>query len=64
MKIKLLIYFAAALAGVLALFLGPELIGKELGLAVGFTLLMFGLYGLSRSSGGAASQNENGPDEQ
>ncbi|HSR61061.1 MAG TPA: hypothetical protein VLL47_09915 [Robiginitalea sp.] len=64
MKIKLPIYFAAALTGVLALFLGPELIGKELGLAAGFALLMFGLYGLSRSSGGSSSQNENGPDEQ
>lgn len=50
MKIKAPIYFAAALAGALALFLGPDLLGRELGLAVGFTLLMFGLYGLSRRS--------------
>lgn len=50
MKIKAPIYLAAALAGALALFLGPGLLGKELGLAAGFALLMFGLYGLSRKT--------------
>ncbi len=63
MKIKLPIYFTAAAAGVLALFLGPGLIGKELGLAAGFALLMFGLYGLSRRSGGHPPPGENPTDE-
>lgn len=62
MKIKPRIYFASALAGVLALFLGPGLFGKELGLAAGFALLMFGLYGLSRRTGGEQSSRENGTD--
>ena len=52
MKIKPPIYFASALAGAAALFLGPGLVGREVGLAAGFALLMFGLYGLSRRSGG------------
>ena len=62
MKIKPPIYLAAVLAGVLALFLGPGLVGKELGLAAGFAFLMFGLYGLSRRSGGGQPPNENRPD--
>ncbi len=62
MKIKQPIYLAAVLAGALALFLGPELVGKELGLAAGFAILMFGLYGLSRRSGGDKPSNESGPD--
>ena len=49
MKIKPPIYFAAALAGVAALFLAPSWLGQELGLALGFALLLFGLYGMTRS---------------
>lgn len=48
MKIKPFIYFASAAAGVLALFMGPGWLGSELGLALGFVLLLFGLYGISR----------------
>ena len=40
MKIKPPIYFAAALAGVAALFLAPGWLGQELGLALGFALLV------------------------
>ena len=56
MKIKAPIYLAAAVAGALALFMGPDLLGTELGLATGFALLMFGLYGLSRRT---ASEDPN-----
>ena len=63
MKIKAPIYFAAALAGALALFLGPGLLGRELGLATGFTLLMFGLYGLSRRTRGESPDPETKEDE-
>lgn len=63
MKIKQPIYLASTLAGGLALFLGPGLVGKELGLAAGFALLMFGLYGLSRRSGEKPPTGENGADE-
>lgn len=48
MKIKAPIYLAAAAIGVLALFLGPRFIGTEIGLAIGFVLLLFGIYGISR----------------
>ena len=47
MKIKPPIYFAAALLGVAALFLAPQWLGREVGLALGFALLLFGLYGMS-----------------
>ena len=63
MKIKAPIYFASALAGVLALFLGPELLGREVGLAIGFTLLMFGLYGLSRRTSVASPDPQSQEDE-
>ena len=63
MKIKAPIYFAAALAGALGLFLGPDLLGRELGLAAGFTLLMFGLYGLSRRTDHHEPEPKNREDE-
>lgn len=63
MKIKAPIYFASVLAGALALFLGPGLVGKELGLAAGFTLLMFGLYGLSRRTTAEEPDSHNKEDE-
>ncbi len=48
MKIKQIIYLAAAGAGAASLFIGPSLLGREWGLALAFPLLLFGLYGLSR----------------
>lgn len=48
MKIKHAIYFVIAMAGAAFLFLSNTFRVKELGLALGFSLLMLGLYGLSR----------------
>ncbi|MBC2840014.1 hypothetical protein [Robiginitalea sp. SC105] len=48
MKIKAPIYLAAAAAGAICLFAGPYWLGQEVGLAIGFAFLLFGLYGLSR----------------
>lgn len=48
MKIKQPIYLIAALAGVIVLFAGPSRVGSEIGLALGFILLFFGIYGISR----------------
>jgi uncharacterized protein (DUF58 family) len=48
MKIKHAIYFVCALAGAAFLFLSNTFRIKELGLALGFSLLMLGLYDLSK----------------
>ncbi len=48
MKIKQPIYLIAGLAGIILLFAGPSVVGTEIGLAMGFVLLFFGLYGISR----------------
>lgn len=48
MKIKRAIYFVFALSGAAFLFLSGSFRVKELGLALGFSLLMLGLYGLSK----------------
>lgn len=62
MKIKPAIYFTSALAGVVALLLGPRWIGTELGLALGFTLLLFGIYGISRRVPSRDSENTDKDD--
>ncbi|WP_445384553.1 hypothetical protein ACT6NV_11285 [Robiginitalea sp. IMCC44478] len=49
MKIKQPIYLGFTLLGATCLIAGPSLVRKEFGLAIGFVLLMFGLYGISRS---------------
>lgn len=49
MKIKQPIYLGAMILGAICLIGGPSLIRKEFGLAIGFILIMFGLFGISRS---------------
>lgn len=58
MKIKQPIYLAAAAAGFVLLIAGPSLIGKEYGLAAGFVLLFFGIYGVSRKVLPATSESD------
>jgi hypothetical protein len=57
MKIKQPIYLAAAVAGFVLLIAGPSLLGKEYGLAAGFVLLFFGIYGVSRKVMPATSES-------
>lgn len=50
MKIKRGIYYVLVLAGGGFLFLASGFALPEIGLALGFVLIMAGLYGLSRSN--------------
>ena len=50
MKIKRAIYYVLVLAGGGFLFLASNFALREIGLALGFVLIMAGLYGLSRSN--------------
>ena len=63
MKIKAPIYLAAAAIGVLALFMGPRFVGTEIGLAIGFVLVLFGIYGISRKVD-PEGENENEHDHE
>lgn len=49
MKIKGGIYFILALAGVVVLVFGTDLMPREYALSIGIVLLMFGLYKISTS---------------
>ena len=63
MKIKQPIYLVAALAGLIALIAGPSIIGTEYGLALGFILLFFGLYGISRRVSNAEDTDSSGTED-
>ena len=51
MKTKRAIYYILVIAGACLLFASSAFSSREVGLAMGFILLMGGLYGLSRSAG-------------
>ena len=60
MKTKRPINYVLIIAGAGCLFLSASFPFKEIGLAVGFALLMAGLYGLSRNGGTTKTEDEDG----
>ncbi len=64
MKIKRGIYYALVLAGGGFLFLASSFALPEIGLALGFALLMAGLFGLSRSNKPSDGASDTGEDEE
>lgn len=65
MKTKRTIYFILAVSGTVLLFASAAFEIREVGLALGFSLLMLGLYGISKgnSSGGTSSLKGGSDDE-
>ena len=64
MKIKKGIYYALVLMGGGFLFLASGFAYPEIGLALGFVLIMAGLYGLSRSNKPREEASDPAEDEE
>lgn len=57
MKIKRILNLIWMGLGLVILLVAPEIIGTEMGLALGIPFLMLGLYGLSRNTGKSYQNN-------